>query len=223
MGETPIVNEPDHLTTSRIVYDHSAGDYVAGVGTAVSPTFEAPLDRAVLDAFAESVGSQDIGPVLDAGCGPGRVAAYLADRGLDVCGVDISVEMIAAARTAHPHLRFDEGSLTSLPLPDQAVGAAVYWYSIITTPPSELAEVWRELRRVLRPGGHALVAFQAGAGEAVERPDAYGSSAVLTLYRHSVDDVTASLRDCGFEKRAEIVRRAELAHETTPQAFIWIA
>ena len=129
MGETPTVNEPDHLTTSRIVYDHSAGDYVAGVGTAVSAKFEAPLDRAVLDAFAESIGSQDVGPVLDAGCGPGRVAAYLADRGLDVCGVDISVEMIAAARTAHPHLGFDEGSLTSLPLPDRSV-----WISSVTWP-----------------------------------------------------------------------------------------
>lgn len=217
------MDEPDHLTTSRIVYDHSAADYVAGVGTTVSATFEAPLDRAVLDAFAESVGSQDIGPVLDAGCGPGRVAAHLADRGLDVRGVDISVAMIAAARTAHPHLRFDEGALTSLPLPDDSVGAAVYWYSIITTPPSELAEVWRELRRVLRPGGHALVAFQAGEGEAIERPDAYGSSAVLTLYRHSVDHVAASLRDVDVDIRAQIVRRAELTHETTPQAFIWIA
>jgi len=51
--------EPDHLASTRAVYDHSAAQYVAGVGTAVSAKFEAPLDRAVLDAFAESVRSRE--------------------------------------------------------------------------------------------------------------------------------------------------------------------
>ena len=215
--------EPDHLASTRAVYDHSAAQYVAGVGTAVSAKFEAPLDRAVLDAFAESVRSREPGSVLDAGCGPGRVAAYLADRGLDARGVDISVAMIDAARAAHPHLRFDQGCLTALPLPDNSIGAAVYWYSIITTPPSELPAIWHELRRVLEPEGQALVASQAGQGESVERADAYGSSAALTLYRHSVDDVLTSLRHGDFDIRAEIRRQPELPHETTPQAFILLA
>ena len=177
----------------------------------------------MLDAFAESVRTQQSMPVLDAGCGPGRVAAYLADRGLDARGVDISAAMIDAARTAHPHLQFDEGCITALPMPDHCVGAVVYWYSIITTPPSELLSVWQELDRVLAPGGQALVAFQAGQGESVDRPDAYGSSTVLTLYRHSTDAVITSLGDSGFDVRAEIQRQPELAHETTPQAFLWLA
>lgn len=44
------MSEPDHLASSRAVCDHSADQYLAGVGTAVSERFEAPLDRAVLDA-----------------------------------------------------------------------------------------------------------------------------------------------------------------------------
>lgn len=189
----------------------------------MSAKFEAPLDRAVLDAFAELVRSKGPGTVLDAGCGPGRVAAFLSDRGLDVRGVDISVGMIDAARRAHPHLQFDEGRLTNLSLRGDSLVAAVYWYSIITTPPSELTEVWHELRRLLRPEGQALVAFQAGEGEPVVRPEAYGSSAALTLYRHSAAGVIDSLRDCGFEIRAEVRRQSELSHETTPQAFIMFA
>lgn len=190
------------------------------VGSAVSAKFEAPLDRAVLDVFAASVRSGGRDTVLDAGCGPGRIAAHLADHGLRVRGVDISGCMIAAARVAHPQLTFDVGSLTALPLDDDSLAAAVYWYSIITTPPSALAAVWRELRRVLRPGGQGLVAFQAGEGESVVRPEAYGSPVSLTLYRHSVAGVVESLGDHGFDIRAELRRRPELSHETTPQAFI---
>lgn len=217
------MDEPDHVSRSRVVYDHSADLYVTAIGTAVSAEFEAPLDRAVLDAFAELVRARGAGAVLDAGCGPGRVAAYLADRGLDVRGVDIAAGMIAAARGAHPHLQFDEGLITDLPVSAVSLEAVVYWYSIITTPPAGLADVWHELRRVLRPGGLALVAFQAGDGESDERPDAYGSSVALTLYRHSVDAVIEALRDHGFDIRAEIRRQPELAHEGAPQAFIIVA
>ena len=81
--------------------------------------------------------------------------------------------MIEAARSAHPHLRFDVGPLTDFPGLDGSVAGAVYWYSIITTPPSELPAVWNELDRILRTDDHVLVAFQAGENEPVERADAW--------------------------------------------------
>lgn len=219
-GPAQVAGESDHLASTRAVYDHAADQYVDAVGTTVSPRFEASLDRAVLDVFAESVRESGSRTVLDAGCGPGRVAAYLAERGLDARGVDISAAMIEAALSAHPHLRFDEGRLTALPVPDGSLSGAVYWYSIITTPPDDLAPVWVELHRVLDGGGRALVAFQAGQGEALTRPDAYGSTSALTLYRHAVADVSASLRACGFDVRAQVQREPCFAHETTPQAFL---
>ena len=36
------------------------------------------------------------------GCGVGRVTSYLNERGPDVQGIDLSPEMIATARLAHP-------------------------------------------------------------------------------------------------------------------------
>lgn len=101
----------------------------------------------------------------------------------------------------------DEGCLTELPLPGKSVGAFVYWYSIITTPPSELEPVWHELHRGARK--RCVAALQR-----LQK---------LTWYRHSADDVSESLRACGFEIRAEVRRQPELAHETTPQAFILLA
>ena len=216
------MSEPDYVTSARIVYDHSAEHYVDELGTQVTARFEAPLDRAVLDAFVEIVSARSSGLVLDVGCGPGRVARYFADRGLTVLGTDLSSRMVEAARAAHPDLRFEEGSLNALPVPAASLIGAVYWYSIIATPIDALRDAWQELDRALAVDGHALVGFQSGDNERVDRPKAYGSSVDLTLYRHSVDAVTASLAAAGFAVAADIRRRAELSHETTPQAFLLI-
>lgn len=214
------MTEPDHLRPSRTVYDYSASQYVEAVGTVVNPQFEAALDTALLGAFADLVSGGTGGPVLDIGCGPGRIAAYLDRLGLDVSGVDIAPGMVAAARAAHPSLRFHEGSLTDLPVADASLAGAMYWYSIINTPPDQLGLVWVELDRVLAPGGYVFVAFQSGSNDRLDRPDAFGSSATLTLYRHNSDDVVSGLRAAGFDVMATASRTAWLEHETTPQAFL---
>jgi ubiquinone/menaquinone biosynthesis C-methylase UbiE len=213
------VTEPDHVSTARAVYDATAERYAQLVGTELSVAFEGPVDRAFLAAFVEFVGVT-AGPVADVGCGPGRVAAFLAARGLDVVGVDMSQAMLAVARDAHPDIRFEEGRLTALPFPDGSLGGAVCWYSIIHTPPAHLDEVFAELERVLTGDGHLLLAFQAGDGECVHRADAYGSGIPLTSYRHSPDEVVRSLIAAGLQVHARAVREPELDHESTQQAFI---
>ena len=210
--------EPEHVSTTRAVYDATAEAYVAAIGTEINETVEAPLDRAILAAFADMVPSGRL--VLDAGCGPGRVAALLHRRGLEVVGVDLAPAMIAIARATHPGIRFEVGELARLPLPDGSVAAAVFWYSIIHTPPSDLASVFNDLRRVIAAGGPVLVAFQSGEGEAVTRDDAYGTAVTLTSYRHAVDAVTGALDRAGFDLHATTVRAPTLAHETAPQAFV---
>ncbi len=224
------VPEPEHVSSSRIAYDHSADQFIQFVGAELNEKFEADQDRAVLRAFIEQVqaqislheSSQSPGLVLDVGCGPGRVAAELARAGLDVLGIDISTSMIDAARRAHPDLAFEVGSLTNLHIAEHSIAAAVYWYSIITTPLSELAAVWQELDRVLVEGGQALLAFQTGPDTHDVRLEAYGSQATLTLFHHSVAGVTESLNAAGFTVQEAIQRQAELPHESTPQAFLFI-
>jgi SAM-dependent methyltransferase len=52
--------------------------------------------------------------VLDAGCGTGRVAIELANRGFSVVGVDVDPGMLSAARTKRPELPWVEADLTDL-------------------------------------------------------------------------------------------------------------
>jgi SAM-dependent methyltransferase len=193
--------------------------YAQLVGTQLSAAFDGPLDRALLAEFAELMGVT-AAPVADLGCGPGRVAAFLAAHGLDVVGVDVSQAMLAVARAAHPDVRFEQGWLTALPFRDGSLGGAVCWYSIIHTPPENLDEVFAELARAFTEDGHLLLAFQAGDGECVNRPDAYGSGISLTNYRHSPDEVARSVIAAGLQVHARAVREPELDHESSPQAFI---
>lgn len=212
--------DPDHVSTTRAAYDDTADMYAQLVGTEISSAIEAPLDRALLAAFVELMADADGMPVADVGCGPGRVAGFLAAQGLDVIGVDVSRAMLAVARRAHPGIRFEEGLLTDLPVPNGSLAGAVCWYSIIHTPPEHLGAVGTELSRALALGAHLLVAFQAGTGERVQRSDVFGRAVSLTSYRHDPDEVARCLTAAGFDVRARVLREEESAHESSPQAFI---
>jgi SAM-dependent methyltransferase len=209
----------DHVATARAVYDVAAPRYVQFVGTEISSATEGPMDQALLVAFVELVKRQTIDLVADVGCGPGRAAAFMAERGLDVVGVDVSQAMLAAARSAHPFIRFEEGQLDALPFETGVLAGAVCWYSIIYTPLDRLAEAFGECARVLTPGGYLLLGFQA-EDEPVSRTDAYGTLLPLTSYRHSVQAVAACLVDVGFKIYATVLRAPELDNETTFQGFI---
>lgn len=214
------VIEPDHVSTARAVYDATAGAYAELVGPELTPAFEAPIDRAVLAAFVEYVTKGTAGPVADVGCGPGRVAAFLAAHGLCVLGFDVSPAMLAIARSAHRGIRFAEGRLAALPVPDQSLAGAVCWYSIIHTPPDDLHLVFAEMKRALARQGYLLVAFQSGENECVHRADAYGTGLSLTSYRHSTEDVARQLAAAGLRVLARAEREPDLPHEVTPQAFL---
>jgi SAM-dependent methyltransferase len=211
---------PDHIASTRDVYDFSAAHYANAVGTSVSEAFERPIDRALLDAYAEDLVGVADALVVDVGCGVGRVTSYLHQRGLNVRGIDLSPQMVATARSAHPHLSFEVALMSSLPMGDSSASAAVLWYSIIHTPPTLLTEVWTELARVLRPNALVLIGFQAGDNDVVRRENAYGSPATMTWYQHNVDDVIRSAETAGFVLHTRVWRIAELAHESTPQAFL---
>jgi ubiquinone/menaquinone biosynthesis C-methylase UbiE len=197
----------------------AAPRYLQFVGTEISSATEGPIDQSLLVAFVELVKRQSIHQVADVGCGPGRAAAFMADRGLDVVGVDISEAMLAVARSAHPHIEFEEGQLDALPFETGVLAGAVCWYSIIHTPPDRLVEAFHELSRVLIPGRYLLLAFQA-EDEPLHRADAYDTKLPLTSYRHSVQQVAAHLVDVGFKTYATLLRAPELDSETTFQGFV---
>jgi ubiquinone/menaquinone biosynthesis C-methylase UbiE len=213
------MSDEDHVVTARAVYDLAADRYVQFVGTQISSATEGPIDRSVLEAFVELIKRRRVIRIADVGCGPGRVAAFMAERGLDVVGVDVSLAMLEVARTAHPKITFEQGRLDALPIETGVLAGAVCWYSIIYTPPDRLTEAFDELKRVLIPGGYVLLAFQA-EGNAVYRADSYGTGLPLTSYRHGVQEIADCLEDTGFKIYSTVLRSPELDAETTAQGFV---
>lgn len=208
----------DHVAATRLAYSRSANQFASTVGTTVSPDFEAPIDLAVLAEFV-ALARASSGVIVDAGCGTGRVARYLTDGGLDVLGIDVAPSMIDEARRAHPDIAFDIAELTALPCETASVAAIAYWYSIITTPPDALDDVWSELDRIIAPGGVVLVAFQCGTGEGIQRPNTHGTKTDLTLFRHDPAHVRSDLESVGLSIHTFVQRQPRFRHESSDQAF----
>jgi SAM-dependent methyltransferase len=98
--------------------------------------------------------------VLDIACGTG-IVARLAQQRLGnagrVVGVDVSAPMLAVARANEPQVDWREGDATSLPIADDEKFDLVACQQGLQFFADRDAAA-REMRRVLAPGGTALVA-----------------------------------------------------------------
>ena len=155
-----------------------------------------PLDRYLLDRFAEAIDAG--GLVADLGCGPGHVARYLHDRGVRTLGVDLSPAMIRAAARLNPGLDFRAGDMTALDLPDGGLAGVVAFYCIVHLDPSGLPSAFGEFRRVLAIGGPLLVAFHVG-DHSRHVDDLWGQPVSLDFRFHLPAGVAAALGSAGFD------------------------
>jgi ubiquinone/menaquinone biosynthesis C-methylase UbiE len=190
-----------HRMDVRSSYDAAAQAYAEHLFNELEGK---PLDRHLLNRFAESLAGR--GKVADLGCGPGHVARYLHDRGVEVAGVDISPGMIATARRMSPDLPFDVGDMTSLGFDDESLRGLVGFYAIVHFDSRELKPVFDEFHRVLAPEGLVLLAFHVG-DESRHVDDLWGTRVDLDFHFHSTGEVKQSLEDAGFVV-LEVIERA---------------
>jgi SAM-dependent methyltransferase len=204
------------LTDTRASYDTVAASYADLLRDLLDGT---PYERAVLALFAELVDAAGGGPVVDVGCGPGRITAHLHALGVEAFGVDLSPGMIEVARRDHPALRFEVDSMTDLHLADASVGGLVAWYSLIHVPDDEVGPVFAHFRRVLRPGGPLLVSFHVGDGSRLKTEGYGGHPMRVHVHRRRPDVVAAWLREAGFAVEA----RMTLSSAESPLGGILVA
>lgn len=199
---------PDDLEVVRDSYDRVADNYVGMVvNTGLGDVRAHPWLRAAMDVFADAV--RDLGPVLDVGCGPGTVTAYLAERGVDVSGVDLSPRMIEHARRRYPGCGFEVRSATELDLADASLGGVLGWWSLFNLPRDVLPRVLASFARALVPGGQLIIATHVGDDD-LERTEAYGGVAVRwTTYQWRPEQLTRLIEQAGLTPRAELRLPAE--------------
>jgi SAM-dependent methyltransferase len=185
----------------RESYDSAAEAYAAHLAAELTGK---PLDRHLLNRFAED--TRDRGLVADLGCGPGHVARYLHEQGVDVTGIDLSPEMVAVARRLNPGLSFRVGDMRRLDLPDASLAGAVAFYSIVHFEPAELPAILIETRRTLIPGGLVLIAFHIG-DQVVHVEDLFGARVSLDFRFHVPHEVIEALRSAHFEVIEQVERQ----------------
>ncbi|MET8628117.1 class I SAM-dependent methyltransferase [Kitasatospora sp. NPDC004669] len=197
MSESP--SSSPYLTETADAYDAVAVRYADLVRGGLAGL---PLDRSFVTAFADLVRAAGPAAVADLGCGPGYLSAALREAGLDVFGVDLSPALIGIARRTYPGLRFEVGSMGALETADGELGGVVSWYSLIHTPPAELPAYLAEFRRVLAPGGHALLAFFESEGAPVTVFD----HKVAPAYRWPIDALAELAGGAGFAEVGRMLR-----------------
>ena len=170
------------------IYDHDANPLLA---------LEGPHMR-------ELVGDVSGLAVLDLGCGTGRHSLWLAASGAEVTAVDFSEGMLAEARRKpgaqgirfvvhdlHEGLPFEAGTF------DRVVSGLVVEHL------RDLAPFFREMRRVLKPGGHAVVSAMHPAmmlrGSVARFTDPVTNELVVPgSYPHQFGDIIMAAVGAGF-------------------------
>jgi SAM-dependent methyltransferase len=188
---------PDSLRAS---YDAVAAAYVEHL---FSELAQKPLDRHLLNRFAEEV--RERGIVGDLGCGPGHVARYLHEQGVRMLGVDLSPEMVQWATRLNPGIEFRVGDIRDLELADESLAGIVAFYSVIHLDPSELATALREFRRVLMRESLLLLSFHIG-DETLHLDELWEKAVSLDFHFLQPAAVIAALQSAGFLIRETVER-----------------
>jgi SAM-dependent methyltransferase len=179
-----------------------------------------PIEQAVLSLFCELTLAAGLGPgVADIGCGTGRLAPYLAAKGLSVWGADLSPEMIRVARRDQPGFRFDVADVRDLPMPDASLAGVVCWYSLMFLAPPDRSAAFRELARVVKPGGYLVTAFKAGDSQLRRAGHSTGLGVEFDVYWLSPDEMERQVSGAGFAPVFWGGRPAE-GGEGSPQGYL---
>jgi SAM-dependent methyltransferase len=152
---------------------------------------------------AECLSGRVPGLAVDAACGTGRFAEFLAGRGHQVIGIDSSPDMLAHARRRVPGGEFHLAELDRLPLQDDCVDVIVCALALVHVP--RLRPVLAEFARVLRPGGDLVISDihheYVTRGSVIKGRGPAGEPWIAATYRHKFGDYLRAALSLGLQVR----------------------
>ena len=185
-----------------IVFDRVAEDYERA---------RSDYPALLVDRACALAGMLPGAPVLEIGCGTGKLTRALAARGLRVDAVDPGPNMIEIARRTLPDgpVSFHLGRFEDLPLPAQtfeAVFSATAFHWI------DPAIGWQKVARLLRPGGVLALITHVAGGTDIDRE-------YLAAWREvSPEAATWEVRDPETVRVGAEARRANVS-----EVWAWVA
>jgi SAM-dependent methyltransferase len=196
----------------------------------IEAQFNHELDRSLdpsgpdsLLGYVAAMGLPAGAVVVDAGCGEGEYAVELATRfGFLVTGVDPVPRCVQTAQLSAPAgcpVTFAAGTCERLPLPSGS--ADVVWCRDVLSLVEDLDGAYREFRRVLKPGGRALI-YQMFTTSLLEPGEAAFLLPVMGCWASAMDpgNTEAAIAGAGLRIDRCIVLSSEWGeyyHEHVPE------
>jgi ubiquinone/menaquinone biosynthesis C-methylase UbiE len=142
--------------------------------------------------------------VFDVACGTGRWAAWFADRGASVLGIDICAEMLARA-PARLHGRLVLGCAEALPIAANSADLTLCSFAAGYFPGLELAI--SEMARITRSGGYLVIGDLHPAAVAAGWTRSFRAGGCVYEMEHfayRVEDFTEAAHRAGFDFDSEV-------------------
>ena len=182
------------------MYDIVAKEYAE---TFIGEHEKKPKDQEILHRFSQEIG--DRRPVWDFGCGPGQTTKYLKDLGMEISELDLSGKILEQAKQIHPEIHFRKGNILNLEFDDNSIAGVVAFYAIVHFTEEQVESAFREIFRVLQPGGIFLLTYHVGE-ETIHLDEFLGKEIDIEFMYFTSDFIFRCLKNTGFEK-IEIIER----------------
>jgi SAM-dependent methyltransferase len=156
--------------------------------------------------------------ILELGCGAGMPMTRALSADYAVVGIEISANQLALARTNAPAAMLLRGDMTRLPFRDASFDGAAAFYSMTHVPRGQHGDLLSEIRRVLRPGGLAVLTMGARDNPDDVEQDWLGAPMFFSHYDGETN--TRLVREAGFD----VVSLEDETEEEygVPVAFRWV-
>jgi ubiquinone/menaquinone biosynthesis C-methylase UbiE len=177
----------DYLQITIDTYNRTAKEYVEKVKGLV------PMKE--LEKFINYV---PFGKVLDIGCGSGVAARNLQEKGLQVCGIDLSEELLKASRIESPDSTFCNMDMRNLLFPGNNFNGIWQMASLLHLEKKDVPMALNEANRVLKPKGVIYVPVKMGEGEGLEEDKRYGNALKYYAY-YQPKEIETLLENANFE------------------------
>ena len=127
--------------------------------------------------------------ILDAGCGVGVDAGFMASKGFKIIGMDLSKEMLDIARQTFPHIDFMQKDIRELDFPPNSFDGILASCSLIHIPKKDTSRLIRKFHQILKKNGAIYIALQGGKSEEIFINEPFKPDEKLFLNIISFDEI----------------------------------